>query len=138
MPLHRIITTLKDGTKTDEVVFSETTQYSTNPKNISMQLVHCFRYEHKHDMPPTLVNLNNKLMIVPTWVEVHPKTTLADIEWVKPVKRPRADIAVQTPDGKYKTTFNSATGNFKCSCMGFWRSKGNCKHVKELRESLQK
>ena len=65
------------------------------------------------------------------------KTTLEDINWIKPQKRPRADIAVKTGDGKYKTTFNTATGKFKCSCMGFWRSNGNCKHVKELRESLQ-
>jgi hypothetical protein len=24
----------------------------------------------------------------------------------------------------------------KCNCMGFWKSKGNCKHVKEVRIEL--
>jgi hypothetical protein len=138
MPLHRIITVMEDETRTDEIVWNESTNVSYKPvEGLVSRLVQCFRYEHRHDMVPTLVTLKNKLMIMPTWVEVHPKTTLEDINWIKPQKRPRADIAVKTGDGKYKTTFNTATGKFKCSCMGFWRSNGNCKHVKELRESLQ-
>lgn len=137
MPLHRIITTMKDGTRTDEVVFSKTTQYSTVPSEIGSQLVHCFRYEVKSTIKPALVTINGKRMIVPQWQEVHPETTIDDIVWVKPQKRPRADVSVESSDGKYKTTYNSQTKQFKCSCMGFWRSKGNCKHVKELRETLK-
>ena len=138
MPLHRVIRTMKDGTRTEVIEYSKTTQYSmVPPKELFSQLVQCFRYEVKTDINPSIVTLNGKRVIVPTWQEVHPQTTLDDIEWVKPQRRPRADISVKTGDGKYKTTFNTATGNFKCSCMGFWRSNGNCKHVKELRESLQ-
>lgn len=139
MPLHRVITVKKDGTRTDEIVWNENTTTSYKPvKEVVSRLVQCFKYEVKTDINPSIVTLNGKRIIVPTWQEVHPLTTLEDIEWVKPQKRPRADISVKTGDGKYKTTFNTATGKFKCSCMGFWRSNGNCKHVKELRESLQK
>lgn len=139
MPLHRVITVKKDGTRTDEIVWNENTTTSYKPvKEVVSRLVQCFKYEVKTDINPSLITLNGKRIIVPTWQEVHPLTTLEDIEWVKPQKRPRADISVKTGDGKYKTTFNTATGKFKCSCMGFWRSNGNCKHVKELRESLQK
>ena len=138
MPLHRVITVKKDGTQTDEIVWNENTTTSYKPvKEVVSRLVQCFKYEVKTDINPSLITLNGKRIIVPTWQEVHPLTTLEDIEWVKPQKRPRADISVKTGDGKYKTTFNTATGKFKCSCMGFWRSNGNCKHVKELRESLQ-
>jgi hypothetical protein len=138
MPLHRVITVKKDGTRTDEIVWNENTTTSYKPvKEVVSRLVQCFKYEVKTDINPSLITLNGKRIIVPTWQEVHPLTTLEDIEWVKPQKRPRADISVKTGDGKYKTTFNTATGKFKCSCMGFWRSNGNCKHVKELRESLQ-
>jgi len=139
MPLHRVITVKKDGTRTDEIVWNENTTTSYKPvKEVVSRLVQCFKYEVKTDINPSLMTLNGKRIIVPTWQEVQPLTTLEDIEWVKPQKRPRADISVKTGDGKYKTTFNTATGKFKCSCMGFWRSNGNCKHVKELRESLQK
>lgn len=138
MPLHRVITVKKDGTRTDEIVWNENTTTSYKPvKEVVSRLVQCFKYEVKTDINPSLITLNGKRIIVPTWQEVHPLTTLEDIEWVKPQKRPRADISVKTGDGKYKTTFNTATGKFKCSCMGFWRSNGNCKHVKELRASLQ-
>lgn len=139
MPLHRVITVKRDGTRTDEIVWNENTTTSYKPvKEVVSRLVQCFKYEVKTDINPSIVTLNGKRIIVPTWQEVHPLTTLEDIEWVKPQKRPRADISVKTGDGKYKTTFNTATGKFKCSCMGFWRSNGNCKHVKELRASLQK
>jgi len=138
MPLHRVITVKRDGTRTDEIVWNENTTTSYKPvKEVVSRLVQCFKYEVKTDINPSIVTLNGKRIIVPTWQEVHPLTTLEDIEWVKPQKRPRADISVKTGDGKYKTTFNTATGKFKCSCMGFWRSNGNCKHVKELRASLQ-
>lgn len=138
MPLHRVITVKRDGTRTDEIVWNKNTTTSYKPvKEVVSRLVQCFKYEVKTDINPSIVTLNGKRIIVPTWQEVHPLTTLEDIEWVKPQKRPRADISVKTGDGKYKTTFNTATGKFKCSCMGFWRSNGNCKHVKELRASLQ-
>ena len=39
--------------------------------------------------------------------------------------------------GEYKTSYNPNNNTFKCNCMGFWRSKGNCKHVKALREKIK-
>ena len=129
---------MQDGTRTDEIVFNETTTTTFKPtKGVVSRLVQCFKYRVTTDVNPSVVTLNGKRMIVPAWQEVHPQTTIDDIEWVKPQKRPRADVSVKSADGKYKTTFNTLTGRFKCSCMGYFRSKGNCKHVKELRAKLQ-
>ena len=91
MPLHRVITVKKDGTRTDEIVWNENTTTSYKPvKEVVSRLVQCFKYEVKTDINPSLITLNGKRIIVPTWQEVHPLTTLEDIEWVKPQKRPRS------------------------------------------------
>ena len=34
----------------------------------------------------------------------------------------------------YKTVYDPNKNKYTCSCMGFWRSKGNCKHVIALKE----
>ena len=41
---------------------------------------------------------------------------------------------IQGSVGTYKTTYDPNKKTYKCTCMGFWRSKGNCKHVKALKE----
>ena len=139
MPLHRIITVMQDKTRIDEIVYSETTNVSYKPiKGVVSRLVQCFKYSVTTDVNPSVVTLNGKRMIVPSWQEVHPLTTINDIKWIKPQRRPRADISVKTGDGKYKTTFNTATGHYKCNCFGFYRAKDRrCKHIKELKASLQ-
>ena len=38
--------------------------------------------------------------------------------------------------GEYKTKYYPESGKFHCSCPGFWRSGGNCKHVKALKLKL--
>jgi hypothetical protein len=127
--------TYKDGTKTEEIFYNKTSNFTYTPEaDVVSHLVHIFKYEVGGTMPPSVTTLNGKRYIVPSWIEVHPQTELSDVVYKQPQKRPRADIVEKI--GGYKTTFNSTTGKFKCSCMGFWRSKGNCKHVKELREKL--
>jgi hypothetical protein len=67
------------------------------------------------------------------WIEVHPQTTYDDVVWI----RPKAKKIIEHIDGsmgKYKTTYDPNKKTYKCTCMGFWRSKGNCKHVKALKE----
>ena len=103
--------------------------------------VQMFRYEYKHDiMPPALIVSNNKKYIVPTWEEVDPNTTLNDIEWVKPKPKnqKRAKTIIKTHIsgsglGEYTTKYYPESGKYHCSCPGYWRSGGNCKHVKEMK-----
>ena len=75
---------------------------------------------------------------MPWGVECHPKTTIDDIEVIKKRKnKPRQptdtwSFTSSNGNGTYKVTKHG--DKFKCNCMGFWRSKGNCKHVKEVRD----
>jgi hypothetical protein len=102
-----------------------------------------FKYSHVHPIysPHFHVNLNGEKFILPSWQKVHPKTTLEDIEWNKPV--------IQSTKPTHQTwTFKSSTGDntytvslfsnghLKCSCMGFWRGRGKCKHTSEVEKSL--
>ena len=56
MPLHRVITVKKDGTRTDEIVWNENTTTSYKPvKEVVSRLVQCFKYEVKTDINPSLI-----------------------------------------------------------------------------------
>lgn len=108
-----------------------------------------FKYEYEHSMlPPTLFisPVDGQKYIVPTWQKVHPKTTLQDIEWIKPVTPVEAPIEKNT----WKFESSSDPGHFytvrqsglklTCNCSGFWRAKDRnkgCKHVQEVRKQLK-
>lgn len=116
--------------------------FGFNPKGFgSFVNVQMFRYEYKHEViPPGLfVDQEGQKYIVPTWQKVDPNTTLKDIEWVKPKpKKQRAKTVIETHIsgsglGEYTTKYYPESGKYHCSCPGYWRSKGNCKHVKQMR-----
>ena len=67
--------------------------------------------------------------------EVDPDTGFEDLIWIRPVIKEKKIIEkIQGSMGEYKTTYDPNKKEYKCTCMGFWRSKGNCKHVKALKE----
>jgi len=126
---------MQDGTRTDEIVYNESTTTSYKPVDgLVSRLVQCFKYRVKTDVNPSVVTLNGKRVIVPVWLEVHPLTTINDIEWVKPKpKRQNTKTTeVTSESGTYKVKFNPDTKEWKCNCFGFFRlkdrSKG-CKHI---------
>jgi hypothetical protein len=90
-------------------------------------------------MPPALVESNGKMYIVPTWKEVDPNTTLNDIHWVRPkVKVTKSETVVKiskssSSDAEYTTKYYPDSGKYHCDCPGTWRTRGNCKHVKQMR-----
>ena len=104
-----------------------------------------FKYTYEHySLPPTLVVLAGQKYIMPTWQKVHPETTLADIEWIKPVK-------IEVPVEKNTWTFESSSdpGHFytvkqsglkySCNCPGVWRSKiRKCKHILKVENDNNK
>ena len=120
--------------------------FSINPRGFGPFInVRMFRYEYKHEMiPPSLIELNGKKFIVPTWQEVDPNTQLKDIEWIKPKKKrtePIIEMHVSSskPDIEYKTTYYPDSGKFYCYCPGRWRAfDGKCKHIKELEKKINK
>ena len=114
--------------------------FSFNPKGFGPFVnVRMFRYEYKGAIPPALATFSGQTYIVPSWQKVDPNTTLKDINWVKPKpKKQRAKTIIKTHIsgsglGEYTTKYYPESGKFHCTCPGYWRSGGNCKHVKQMR-----
>jgi hypothetical protein len=114
--------------------------FSFNPKGFGPFVnVRMFRYEYKGALPPALATFSGQTYIVPSWQKVDPNTTLKDINWIKPKpKKQRAKTIIKTHIsgsglGEYTTKYYPESGKFYCTCPGYWRSGGNCKHVKQMR-----
>ena len=143
--LYEVHKKLDDGTEVKEVVYSEGA-YKINPEGIRYCNVSLFKYKYEGQvLPPTVIKApSGKTYIVPVWQEVHPQTTIKDIEWIKP-QPPKQDpikFEVTGSNGdKYNTVFNPNTNNWKCNCMGYSRLKDKdkgCKHIQQKIESLNK
>lgn len=108
------------------------------------------KYKHTHSqLPPFLFtsHLDGKKYIVPGWQEVHPNTTFDDIKWVrKKVEVKKTEIQSfefpsSSSDEIYitrKYTNPDSTIKYSCNCPGSFRSRGNCKHIKEIRDGKTK
>lgn len=133
--LYTIKTVYDNGHTIDEIISTQP-PLTIYPKrdNIktSMVSVHKYKIEGAYH-PGLLVASDGKKYIIPKWIEVHPDTTYNDIIWVKPKQKKQIEH-IQGSVGLYKTIYDPNKKTYKCTCMGFWRSKGNCKHVKALRE----
>jgi hypothetical protein len=134
--LYHIKYVYDDGRATDEIIHSDK-PLVIYPKRdgikTSKSSIH--KYEIESTLPPTIYksSQDNKVYLVPMWIEVHPQTTYDDVVWIRP-KAKKIIEHIQGSMGEYKTTYNPNKNTYHCSCMGFWRSKGNCKHVKALKE----
>jgi hypothetical protein len=134
--LYNVEIVYDDGRSITELVHSEK-PLTIHPKRdgirSSKSSIH--KYEIEYHLPPTIFTspTNGKKYLVPMWVEVHPDTTYDDVKWIKP-KEKKVIEHIQGSMGEYKTTYDPNKNVYKCTCMGFWRSKGNCKHVKALKE----
>jgi len=134
--LYHIKNVYDDGRATDEIIHSDK-PLVIYPKRdgikTSKSSIH--KYEIESTLPPTIYksSQDNKVYLVPMWIEVHPQTTYDDVVWIRP-KAKKIIEHIQGSMGEYKTTYNPNKNTYHCSCMGFWRSKGNCKHVKALKE----
>ena len=144
MALWKFTNKNKYGTLRSRIIYRPDGEaFGFNPKGFgSFVNVQMFKYEYKHEIiPPSLfVDQEGQKYIVPTWQKVDPNTTLKDIEWVKPKpKKQRAKTVIETHIsgsglGEYTTKYYPESGKYHCSCPGYWRSKGNCKHVKQMRD----
>ena len=125
-----------DGRITNEIIHSEK-PFTISPKQdrIKSSKVTVHKYNYEHYLPPVLFtsDIDGKKYIMPLGIECHPQTTENDINWTRPKLKKEIEH-IQGSMGTYKTTYNPNKNTYKCTCMGFWRSKGNCKHVKALRE----
>lgn len=133
--LYNIEIVYDDGRVVNDIIHSEK-PLTLHPKRdgikTSKATIHKYKVEGSFH-PGLYSDDNGKKYIIPKWIEVHPGTTYDDIVWVQP-KQKKIIERVQGSVGVYKTTYDPNKKVYKCTCMGFWRSKGNCKHVKALRE----
>lgn len=124
----------QDGTEIDEIVSSPSPYVVNLEEKVVASMTKVHKYDYEHHYPPTLfIDSNGKKFIIPVWKEVHPETTVEDINWIKP-KLKKETEHIQGSMGMYKTIYDPNKKTYKCTCMGYWRSKGNCKHVKALKE----
>jgi hypothetical protein len=116
--------------------------FSYNPKGLGKFVAtRRFKYKYEHPvLPPHLfVGQDGQKYIIPTWQEVVPETTLADIEWVKPeigkAKLKKNEWLFESksdPGHFYKVTQVGVT--YRCNCPGVWRAKDReCKHIKTVK-----
>lgn len=133
--LYNVNIVYDNGQSTTEIVHSNK-PLTIHPKRdgIKSSIVTTHKYEVEGSFHPGLITSSDgKKYIIPKWIEVHPETTYNDIVWIQP-KQKKVIEHIQGSVGKYKTVYDPNKKTYKCTCMGFWRSKGNCKHVKALKE----
>jgi hypothetical protein len=141
MPIVEFSNLNKYGNLRTRRFYQEKSNLGINPKGFgSFVAFKLFKYDYEHHMSPSLANIGDKRFIVPTWQEVLPETTLNDINWIKPkikkILESKTITKINTSSsglGEYKTKFYPESGKYHCSCPGYWRSSGNCKHVKEMK-----
>jgi hypothetical protein len=86
---------------------------------------------------PMLINLVDKLAIIPWWVNVPLNTTLDDIIWIRednePVQTQPEFIEIKSSSSNEKYRITKKINKYHCTCPGFWRSKDRvCKHIKQV------
>ena len=148
MPLFKFSNLNKYGNIRSRILHRESSQFSINPKGFGKFIgVQRFKYDYTHPvLPPSLFTTREgKKYIVPAWTEVHPETTLEDINWIKPklTNEPKAGndewlMKSSSSDSIYRVKKHGE--RFTCNCSGFWRAldrEKGCKHVQEVRKKLQ-
>ena len=81
---------------------------------------------------------DGKKFHTPSWIEVHPKTTIGDIivdkkpfeELFTEEKEQTWEFKSSSSDKTYIVRYNKS-GNLSCSCWGYMAHK-RCKHIKEV------
>jgi hypothetical protein len=153
MALHKIIERHKVVILGQEIIYTnefikykEGTIFSIEPKNsLISHISRLFKYQYTHPiLPPHLFTspVSGEKYIIPTWQKVHPKTTLDDIEWIKPLVE---DVPLEKNTWKFESSSSPDVfyivrqkgDKFTCNCSGFFRSKiRKCKHILQIEKEL--
>lgn len=126
--------------------YSNEIRFSDKPleikaNNIVSTIIERLSYEYTDPImsPSLFISPNDgKKYIVPSWQEVHPETTLEDINWIKPIPKVKVD---KIKVGDYIIKFDIRRGYFTCNCQGFWRVKDKnigCKHIQKYKNGIFK
>ena len=140
MPIIEFSNLNKYGNLRTRRFYHPTSNFGINPKGLGPTvIVKVHKYKHKHLLPPAIARFNKKTYIMPGWQEVVNGTTLNDITHIKPkVKVARSKTVTKTfnsssSDAIYTTNYYPDSDKYHCNCPGTWRTGGNCKHIKQMR-----
>lgn len=143
----------EDGRKETKLIHLEPgEQVKISPQQDGIITAGCktFKYQvpkHRY-LTKMIFRFGDKTLIYPEGIECHPKTTLDDVveylteEPTIEEKVEESEVEVQKWEFESKsgggiyTVILNKHGNPKCNCPGAWRSKGRCKHVKEVEKEL--
>ena len=96
------------------------------------------KFEHGYISPHLFIN-NGQKYIVPGWIPVPMETEYKDIEWVKPVSNQVKEENTWSfkSDSNPNITYHvrKSGTQYKCTCPGFFRGGGKCKHTKQVIEN---
>jgi hypothetical protein len=128
-----------DGEITESIVkapIDSPLSIDPNKNNTKHILVKRIMYDYHGNLSPAIISTLNGKYIVPGWIKVHPEATLVDINWIREKIKPvEAQVfkftSASMPGIEYKVT--KIGTRITCTCQGYFRSGGNCKHVKEVR-----
>jgi hypothetical protein len=96
-----------------------------------------FKYESRSPFIG-LLPLKGKLYLTPDWIEVHPDTTLDDIQKQEMLVVEKAPQQQQTWEFKSSSSDEIYTtrqwgSKLSCNCPGYYRAKDRkCKHIKQV------
>jgi hypothetical protein len=127
----------KEGELVSSIEYRESSAYDLTKEQLKSDLtiVRPFKYVSKSPFYG-LVSQDGKKFMIPDWVEVRSDTIYQDLKYNTPrKKKQKAEIfefKSSSGNGVYQVR-KSSDGSLRCNCPGTWRTKGNCKHVKELR-----
>jgi len=141
MPLFEFTNKNKYGQLRKRIVYSESTAFTFKPKGLGdFVCVRPFKYESRSKYCG-LLSTNGKKYLTPDWIEVLPETTMFDIKPFEEENRGRPKKVERNDEWKFESsssdvvyTVRQVGVTYKCNCPGFWRSRGNCKHVKQVRD----
>jgi hypothetical protein len=157
MALHQIVEKHKVSILGQEITYTnkflkhtEKTSYGFKPQsslNSYSSRLFKYKFEHAYLSPALFVDSKGDKYMIPSWIKVHPETTLADIEVIRPTKKSEAPVEKNT----WKFESSSEPGTFYivrqsglklvCNCSGYFRCKNRdigCKHCQEVRKQLSK
>lgn len=123
-----------------EVVFSDGPLTISNTEIVNFVRRFSYKIPYSNTGKGGFVEQEGKRFHVPSWIEVHPKTSFEDLEVEK---KPFQELFLEPDQWEFKSSSSDKTytvkknknGNLSCNCWGYMAHK-KCKHVKEVSEKL--
>ena len=122
-----------------EIVYSDGALSLPNPKSGSWASRHSYTVPYTNIGKGGFIEREDKKFHVPSWIEVHPQTTLDDIVVEE---KPFQELFVEPETWEFKSASSdkvykvkrNKSGNLSCDCWGYIAHR-KCKHIKSV-ESL--